>query len=136
MSAPDIAAPQGSTPDLDGTIVVAVNLDGDRVGTGWGKARSVAIATVEDGRLVEWLVNEVRWDIAHDQGTEGSHHARVVRFLREHHVDAVVTGHMGAPMANMLGKLGITAFVNVEGDAEQAAIVIAEEMELRRAEGD
>lgn len=102
--------------------VIAVNLAGEKVGAGWGRARAVAVATVTDGHIDSWQVEDVRWDIAHDQAGEGSHHARVVRFLRDHGVQAVVTGHMGPPMAAMLGKLGVLAIVDASGDARAAAL--------------
>ena len=31
--------------------VIAVNLAGEKVGAGWGRARAVAVATVTDGRI-------------------------------------------------------------------------------------
>ena len=106
-------------------VVVAVNLIGDQVGSGWGKALQVAVATVADGAVTDWQVHDVRWDIAHDQGAEGSHHARIVRFLRENGVQVVVTGHMGPPMQNTLGKLGVRTVMGVTGDARAAAVAAA-----------
>lgn len=104
---------------------VAVNISGSQVGSGWGKAQRVAVATVEDGAITAWVEHDVRWDLAHDEGTEGSHHARIVRFLREHGVQAVVTGHMGQPMARMLATMGIRAVVGATGDAREAAVAAA-----------
>lgn len=75
----------------------------------WGKAPRIAVADVDDrGSILSWEEFAVAWDVAHDQGTEGSHHARVVRFLREHAVQAVVVEHMGAPMQHTLGRMGLT----------------------------
>lgn len=104
------------------STVVAVNVSGSLVGGGWGRAQRVAVATVEDGALTSWEEHDVRWDLAHGEGTEGSHHARIVRFLREHGVQVVVTGHMGPPMARMLATMGIRAVVDVAGDARGAAV--------------
>lgn len=104
------------------STVVAVNLAGSSVGGGWGRAQRIAIATVDAGAITDWTEHDVRWDIAHDEGTEGSHHARVVRFLRENGVQVVVTGHMGPPMARMLGTMGILAVTDVTGDAKAAAL--------------
>jgi predicted Fe-Mo cluster-binding NifX family protein len=110
-----------SSPSTPATVV-AVNLAGAAVGAGWGKARVVAIARVADGAIVDWTEHEVAWDVAHDTGTEGSHHARIVRFLREQGVQVVVTGHLGAPMQNTLTKLGCRVVLGLTGDARAAAI--------------
>jgi predicted Fe-Mo cluster-binding NifX family protein len=112
-----------STP---GTVVVAVPVrDGRRLGHSWGKAPRVAIATVRDGGLVAWEEHDVRWDLAHGQGPHGSHHARVVRFLREHGVGAVAADHMGEPMVHTLGKLGVVVVLGAADDGEAAALAAA-----------
>lgn len=49
----------------------------------WGRAARVAIVDVEDGAVAGWREFDVAWDELHDVDTEGGHHARVVRFLRE-----------------------------------------------------
>lgn len=103
---------------------VPVTADGD-VSGGWGRASRVAVATVRDGMLVDWQEHLVRWDLAHDEGTEGAHHARVARFLREHAVDVVVTGHMGQGMQRMLGKLAVRVVQDSQGDARQAVLAAA-----------
>jgi predicted Fe-Mo cluster-binding NifX family protein len=102
--------------------VVAVHIVAGQVGDGWGKAHDVAIARVADGQVVDWAEHEVAWDESHDQGTEGSHHARIVRFCREHGVQVVVTGHMGPPMQNTLDKLGARVVLGLTGDAREAAV--------------
>jgi predicted Fe-Mo cluster-binding NifX family protein len=107
------------------SIVVAVNVVGDQVGDGWGRAARIALATVDGGAVVDWTEHDVRWDVAHDQGGEGAHHARVVRFLRENGVQVVVTGHMGPVMANTLQKLGVRTALGVTGDARAAAVTAA-----------
>lgn len=107
------------------STVVAVSLVGSQAGGGWGRARRVALATVADGVVTGWDEHDVRWDLAHDEGSEGSHHARVVRFLREHGVQVVATGHMGPPMARMLGTMGIRAVVDAAGDPREAAVAAA-----------
>lgn len=108
------------------STVVALSLVGSQVGGGWGKAQRIALATVDDGTITGWAEHDVRWDLAHDEGTEGSHHARVVRFLREQGVQVVATGHMGPPMARMLGTMGIRAVVDVTGDPREAALTAAQ----------
>lgn len=103
-------------------MIVCVPVSGDQVVGGWGKAQRVAVATVAQGEIGSWQEIDVRWDLSHDEGTEGSHHARIVRFLREHGVEVVVTHHMGAPMANTIDKLGIRVVRDTEGDARAAVL--------------
>ena len=71
----------------------------------WGKADWVAVADVVDGEIVSWQEVEVSWSRLHDEGTPGSHHARVVTFLREHKIDAVVANHMGEGMVRTLATM-------------------------------
>jgi Dinitrogenase iron-molybdenum cofactor. len=107
----------------ESTTVIAVNVDGDQVGGGWGRAHTVALATIARGTIVSWEEIEVGWDVSHDTASsEGSHHADIVRFLRDHEVRAVVTGHMGPPMAQTLRKLHVFPLVNAAGDARDAAL--------------
>lgn len=100
-------------------VCVPVTLDG-RVGPAWGKASRVAVALVEAGGIAEWEEFDVGWDRLHDEGTEGGHHARVARFLMDHRVGMVVAGHMGPPMQQMLGRMGIGIRLGSGGDARRA----------------
>src|SRR6476646_7185843 len=98
-------------------IVVCVPVTGDGlVGRSWGRAGRVAVATVSDDGVGSWEEFDVGWDGLHDAGTEGSHHARIARFLLDHHVQAVAAHHMGPPMVNMLGKMGVTVQLGEEGN--------------------
>ena len=105
-------------------VCVPVTSDG-QVGHSWGRAARVAVADVMDGSLVAWNEIDVSWDRLHDETTEGGHHARVARFLRDHQVEAVAAGHMGEPMVHTLERLRIAVHLGVAGDARQAAIVAA-----------
>ena len=111
----DSAAPQET--------VVAVNLAGSAVGAGWGRARVVAVAHITDGQVTDWTEHPVGWDALHDQGHEGAHHARIVRFCRQHGVQVVVTGHLGPPMHRTLIKLGCKVVTGLAGEARAAAVV-------------
>ena len=73
----------------------------------WGRADWMAVADVVDGEVVSWREVEVSWSRLHDEGTPGSHHARVVRFLREQHVEAVVANHIGDGMLRMMDTMGL-----------------------------
>ena len=88
----------------------------------WGRANRVAITDVTGSRIETWDVYDVRWDALHDAGTEGSHHARVARFLQEHQVRAVVANHMGEPMVHMLERMGVKVRLGAVGDAREAVI--------------
>ncbi|MFN8196065.1 MAG: NifB/NifX family molybdenum-iron cluster-binding protein [Nocardioidaceae bacterium] len=94
----------------------------DEVGHGWGRAARVAVTEVSGGELVSWDEYDVRWDELHDAGGEGSHHARIVRFLKDHAVEAVVAGHMGPPMHHTLDKLGVAVHTGAVGDARDAVL--------------
>jgi predicted Fe-Mo cluster-binding NifX family protein len=100
-----------------------VTSDG-KVGHSWGRAPRVAVADVKDGSLLAWEEIDVAWDRLHDETTEGGHHARVARFLRDHRVETVAAGHMGEPMVHTLERLGIAVHLGVVGDARQAAILV------------
>jgi predicted Fe-Mo cluster-binding NifX family protein len=86
----------------------------------WGRADWVAVADVVDGEIVSWRQIEVSWSRLHDEGTPGSHHARVVGFLRDQHVEAVVVNHMGDGMTRMLDTLGLPVHLGAAGDARTA----------------
>ena len=100
-------------------VCVPVTPEG-QVGEGWGRAPRVAVARLVGGTIVSWEEHDVAWDVLHDVGTEGGHHARVANFLKGHAVDVVVAGHMGPPMVSMLGNMRIVARLGVSGDARAA----------------
>lgn len=102
-------------------VCVPVLSDG-QIDPRWGRAARVAILEVQDGAVAGWQEFDVGWDVLHDVGTEGGHHARVARFLQEHSVQTVVAQHMGPDMLHMLGQMGLTVRLGVSGDARQAAI--------------
>ena len=86
----------------------------------WGRADWVALADVVDGEIMSWRVVEVSWSRLHDEGAPGSHHARVVTFLREHDVEAVVVDHMGDGMVRMLDTMRLPVYSGAAGDARAA----------------
>lgn len=102
-------------------IAVPVTPQG-QVDTRWGKAHYVAVAQLDAGEIASWEQHEVSWDDLHDQAGHGSHHARIVRFLREHSVEAVVINHCGAPMMNTMEKMGLVIVVDAQGDAREIAL--------------
>jgi predicted Fe-Mo cluster-binding NifX family protein len=103
-------------------VCIPVTPDG-QVGGGWGRANRVALAEVTDGGVVGWQEIEVGWGRLHDEGTEGSHHARIARFLTEHGVNRVVAGHMGPPMQQMLAQMGVAVRLGATGNARRAVTI-------------
>ena len=100
-------------------VCITVTPSGE-VGGGLGKAASVAVARVVGGEIESWEVFDVGWDVLHDAGPHGTHHARIIRFLQEHEVTDVAAAHIGESMQNTLGKLGLQVHVGVDGDAQAA----------------
>lgn len=103
-------------------VAVPVTPEG-QVDPRWGKADRVAVATVQDGEVQEWQVHQTNWHRLHDQGHHGTHHARVVRFLRDNRVEAVVIDHAGAPMLNTMEKMGLKIVLHAAGPARQAVLL-------------
>ena len=97
-------------------IAAAIEPDGT-IGHAWGKADAVVVARVADGRIQDWQEHRVGWQRAHDQGTHGSHHARVVTFLREQGVELVLARQVGDGMRRMLGSMGVLLVEGAGGDA-------------------
>ena len=102
-------------------VCLPVTVDG-QVGPSWGRAERVAIAEVADSGIGRWDEFEVGWDQTHDAADHGQHHARIARFLMDHKVGFVVAGHMGPPMVQMLGQMGIGVRLDASGEARSAAI--------------
>jgi predicted Fe-Mo cluster-binding NifX family protein len=101
-------------------VCVPVSADG-QVDLRFGRADRVAIADVADSKIRDWQEFSVGWDTLHDQGTEGSHHARVARFLRENEVQAIAVHHIGPGMQRMLDSMAIRVVTGLGGDARSAA---------------
>jgi predicted Fe-Mo cluster-binding NifX family protein len=105
-------------------ICVPVTPEG-LVDGGFGRAPRVAVIRVEDGEVAATEVHDVRWDELHDAGPEGSHHARIARFLIDNGVEGVAAGHVGPPMQHTMAKMGIRVWLGAAGDARAVAIAAA-----------
>jgi predicted Fe-Mo cluster-binding NifX family protein len=88
----------------------------------FGRAPRVAVAEVVDGRITSWAEHQVNWDVLHDEGTHGAHHARVMTFLKEQGVEAVVSAEMGPGMARMLDTAKIPVMLASPGDAKASIL--------------
>ena len=91
----------------------------------WGRAHWVATGEVRESgtgvpQVFDWRVHEVAWDQSHDAGTHGSHHATIVRFLKENGVQAVVVDHVGEGMRRMLATMDIPMLPASPGDARDS----------------
>lgn len=91
----------------------------------WGRADRVAVADVAGGTVSDWTEFDVGWGSLHDSGPEGAHHARIVRFLRDHQVQVVAVDHVGVGMQRMLATMGIRIDTEHSGDARAAVIGLA-----------
>lgn len=108
-------------------LCIPVTSDGLADGS-WGRARKIALVTASDGKILDWKELDVGWDALHDEGTAGSHHSRVARFLIDHHVEVVVAEHMGDDMAQMVGKLKIRTASGARGDARASILTALEQL--------
>jgi predicted Fe-Mo cluster-binding NifX family protein len=102
-------------------VCVAITAD-CQVDPRWGRADRVAVAEVAGGQIRDWQEFPVAWGTLHDQGTEGAHHARIARFLRDNQVQAIVAQHVGPGMQRMLGSMAIRVVTGLSGDARRAAV--------------
>ena len=102
-------------------VCLAVTADG-QLGPRWGRAERVAVVDVGDDGIRGWEEYDVGWDRQHDEGPEGQHHARIARFLQEHHVQAVIAHHVGGGMQQMLGRMGIRLHASAGGRASDAVL--------------
>jgi predicted Fe-Mo cluster-binding NifX family protein len=101
-------------------VCVPITTEG-QVDPRWGRADRVAVASVIDGEIADWQEFPVGWGRLHDEGTEGAHHARVARFLRDNQVQAVAVHHVGLGMQRMLASMAIRVVDGLGGDARSAA---------------
>ena len=77
------------------------------------------------GQIRGWQEFAVSWGAFRDQGTEGAHHARIARFLRDNQVQAVAAQRVGPGMERMLGSMAIWVVTGVSGDARKAALTVS-----------
>ena len=103
-------------------VATPVTADGQSAAA-WGRAHWIGVADVADGEVRAWRIHEVAWDASHDEGSHGSHHARIVRFLKEQGIQAVVVDHMGPGMVRVMETMGIPLLPATPGDARASVLV-------------
>jgi predicted Fe-Mo cluster-binding NifX family protein len=109
-------------------VIVAVTVTPEgRVGGGLGRAQTVALADVREATVAHWTEVPVGWGDLHGSGPEGTHHARIVRFLVENEVAVVVTSGLGEGMRRTLDKLRVAVRTDLAGDARAAALAAVAE---------
>jgi predicted Fe-Mo cluster-binding NifX family protein len=102
-------------------VCVPLTVDGS-IDPRWGRADRLTTAHVTSRRVTVWQEFDVGWDALHDAAGEGAHHARVARFLLDHHVEAVVANHIGPGMLRMLEQMEIPIHLGAAGDARDAVV--------------
>ncbi len=113
-------------------MIAATPVTGDgRAAAAWGKAHWIGIADVADGEIRDFRIHEVAWDVSHDAGTHGSHHARIVRFLKEQGVQVVVVDHMGEGMQRVMHSMRIPILPATPGDARASILAAIEAASAR-----
>jgi predicted Fe-Mo cluster-binding NifX family protein len=105
----------------DVIVCVPISSDGT-VDPRWGRADSIAVAEVVDGTIENWEEFHVSWSTLHDEGSSARHHARIAKFLLDHHISAVVANHVGDGMVKMLATMGLPLHLGAEGDARAAVL--------------
>ncbi|MEI6845149.1 MAG: NifB/NifX family molybdenum-iron cluster-binding protein [Actinomycetes bacterium] len=103
-------------------VCVPVTTSGT-VDPSWGRADRIAVAEIVDGAIINWNEYDTFWNTLHDEGTHGSHHARIAKFLKEHKIEAVFANHMGDGMVRMLATMQLPTHLGAAGDAREAVLV-------------
>lgn len=91
----------------------------------FGRASTMAVAEVTDGQITSWTTHDVGWDVLHDEGPHGTHHGRIVRFLKEHNVERVLFVRMGDGMINTINKMGLVLIQVDPVDAKEIVLQAA-----------
>ncbi len=97
-------------------ICIPLNADGtihDRL----GKANTVAICKLEDGQVSDWTEHVVEWDTTYGVDVMGVHHPRIMRFMQDQKVDAVVADNVCDVIQRSLPNVGVTVHPGFTGDA-------------------
>jgi predicted Fe-Mo cluster-binding NifX family protein len=103
----------------DMTIAIPVTAEGT-VFERLGKAPLVATCVLRDGTVTDWTEHAVGWDQTYGVDVMGNHHARVMRFMKEHGVTTVVAADVCDSMRRALQAQGVIVHDGRTGDARAA----------------
>lgn len=95
---------------------IAVTYENGEIFQHFGHTAQFKLYDVEDGKLVREQIVD----------TNGSGHGALAGFLRAAQVDALICGGIGMGAQMALDDAGIQLFAGVQGNADQAALALAE----------
>ena len=90
---------------------IAVTYENGQVYPHFGHTEQFKLYQAEDGKIVSSQVVD----------TNGSGHGALAGFLRDHGVDALICGGIGAGARNALAQAGIRLYPGASGDADSQA---------------
>lgn len=88
----------------------AVTYEDGQVFQHFGHTEAFKVYEIQDQKIVS---DEIVW-------TEGSGHGALADFLKEHQVEVLICGGIGAGAQNALAQAGITLYGGVSGNADEA----------------
>lgn len=89
---------------------VAVTFENNQVFQHFGKSSAFAIYDIQDGKAADKLIVD----------TCGKGHSLLADFLKEHQIDTLICGGIGAGAREALNTLGIDIYAGVSGDVDTA----------------
>lgn len=104
------------------TFCVPVSTEGMVEDLPLGRVHSVATCRVADGQVVDWVEHVVDWDTSYGVDVPGPHHTRVVRFMRDHEVGAVIAGDVCDSVTTVLTHMGVDVRTQATGNAREAVL--------------
>ncbi len=104
-------------------LCVPVTIEG-LIDPRWGRADRVAVVEATTEGISGWREFDVGWSDLHDAAGEGAHHARIARFLTDHHVEAILASHMGPGMQHMVERMGMAVHLGAVGEARGAVMAL------------
>jgi predicted Fe-Mo cluster-binding NifX family protein len=101
------------------SMVICATLVGpNQVGGGLGRTDRVAIARMRNGSETQVEEHEVRWARLYDQRSATEHHDDIARFLKDHKVEMVVTGHAARDLEQILDDMSIELKTDQSGSLQ------------------
>ena len=95
---------------------IAVTYENGQIFQHFGHTRQFKVYDIQNGVIASSEVID----------TQGSGHGALAGFLKEHQVDALICGGIGAGAQSALSSSGIRLYGGVTGDADKAAQALAD----------